>query len=222
MYIEFDLPDVPTKPDAFAQYWLRSMFISAPSNRHEINALGSTYVRLVSAALVEYEEGGKRLQEFWATHTSFNLSAMHRSTSHFESCIFNANRATNCFRRLRGDRLHDPIANALRQQKYYFSQDAIADRIREMRNEIHHLEDSVLNGQVVQGQSFALRADGPEVPHPTEENQTVKTIDRLVIGSHEISFRELVQWLKEMTDAVTKIAEVLPSSSPPPAQPNAV
>jgi hypothetical protein len=222
MYIEFDLPDVPPKPDMFAQYWLRSIFISSASTRYEINALASTYIRLVSAALVEYEEGSKRLRDFWATHTSFNLSAMHRSISHFESCIFNANRATNCFRRLRGDRLHDPIALALRQQKFSFSQDAIADRIREMRNEIHHLEDSVLDGQITQGQNFALRPDGPEVPHPTEENQTVKTIDRLVIGPHEILFRELVQWLKEMTDAVSKIAEVLPSSSPPPETPNAV
>jgi len=222
MYVEFDLPDVPSKPDAFGQFWLSSIFISSPSTRYEINALASTYVRLVNAALVEYEEGGKRLREFWATHTSFNLGAMNRSISHFESCIFNANRATNCFCRLRGDRLHDPIALALRQQKFYFPQDAIADRIREMRNEIHHLEGSVLGGQIVQGQSFALRADGPEVPHPTEENQTVKTIDRLIIGSHEIPFRELVQWLEEMTDAVSKIAEVLPTSSQPSGQPNAV
>lgn len=220
MYIEFDLPDTPPKPDAFAQYWLRSIFISSASPRYEINALATTYVRLVSAALVEYEEGSKCLRDFWGTHTSLNLSAMHRSISHFESCIFNANRATNCFRRLRGDRLHDPIALALRQKKFFFSQDTIADRIREMRNEIHHLEDSVLDGQITQGQDFTLRPDGPEVPHLTEENQTVKTIDRLVIGTHEILFRELVQWLQEMTEAVSKIAEVLPSSSPPPEEPN--
>ncbi len=216
MYVEFDLPEAPARHDAFAQYWLRSIFISSASTRYEINALASTYVRLVSAALVEYEEGSKRLRDFWEIHTSFNLGAIHRSISHFESCIFNVNRAMNCFRRLRGDRLHDPIALALRQQRFSFAQDAIADRIREMRNEIHHLEDSVLNGQITQGQNFALRPDGPEVSHATEENQTVKTIDRLVIGPHVILFRELVQWLQEMTDAVSKIAEVLPSASPPP------
>src|SRR5438128_542243 len=117
MYIEFDLPDIQPKPDAFAQYWLRSIFIRSASTRFEINALATTYVRLVSAALVDYEEGSKCLRDFWATHTSLKLSAMHRSMSHFESCIFNANRATNCFCRLRGDRLHDPVAIALRQQK---------------------------------------------------------------------------------------------------------
>lgn len=207
------MPVAQAIPDTFTQYWLRSIFIRSASTRFEINALTSTYVRLVSAALVEYEEGSKRLREFWSTHTSVNLSAMNRSTSYFESCIFNVNRAINCFRRLRGDRLHDPIALALRQQKFLFSQDEIADRIREMRNEIHHLEDSVLDGLITQGQDFALKADGPEVPHPTESNQTVKTIDRLVIGNHEILFSELVQWLEEMTVAVSMITEVLPNSS---------
>lgn len=211
------MPVAQAIPDTFTQYWLRSIFIRSASTRFEINALTSTYVRLVSAALVEYEEGSKRLREFWSTHTSVNLSAMNRSTSHFESCIFNVNRAINCFRRLRGDRLHDPIALALRQQKFLFSQDEIADRIREMRNEIHHLENSVLDGQITQGQDFALRADGPDIQHPTVDNQTVKTIDRLAIGAHEILFSELVQWLEEMTVAVSKINEVLPHSSTTPA-----
>lgn len=213
MHIQFDMPVTLPMPDAFTQYWLRSIFIGSASTRFEINALTSTYVRLVSAALVEYEEGSKCLREFWSTNTSVNLSAMNRSISHFESCIFNANRAINCFRRLRGDRMRDPIALAFRQQKFLFSRDAIADRIREMRNEILHLEDSVFDGLITQGQDFALKADGPEVPHPTEINQTVKTIDRLVIGNHEILFSELVQWLEEMTVAVSMITEVLPNSS---------
>ncbi len=222
MYVEFDIPKISPEPDAFAQYWLRSFFIRPASTRYEINALANTYVRLVSAALVEYEEGDKCLKAVWETSDSFNLGALHRSISHFEACIFNANRATNCFRRLRGDRLHDPIAIALRQQRFLFAHDSIANRIRDMRNEIHHLEESVLDGRVARGQNFALRADGPEVSHPTEQNQTVKTIDRLVIGSHEISFRELSQWLEEMMCAVSKITEVLPSTSPPPLVPNDV
>lgn len=156
MYVHFDVPPAPPLPAVFAQYWLQSFFVQSPSARYEINALANTYVRLVNAAVVEYEEGAKRLQEFWSSHSAVNLGAMHRSISHFESCIFNMNRATNCFRRLRGDRFHDPIAVALRQRRAVFAQDAVADNIREMRNEIHHLEDSVMNGLVVEGHNFAL------------------------------------------------------------------
>jgi len=78
-----------------------------------------------------------------------------------------------------------------------------------MRNEILHLEESVLNGKVLEGQSFALRPDGSEIPHPSEANQTIKTIDRLVIGSHEIKFRDLVIWLTEMMHVVARIVEAL-------------
>ena len=124
------------------------------------------------------------------------------------------NRATNCFRRLRGDRLHDPIAQALRKQRFAFSTNDVADRIREMRNKIHHLEDSVLRGQIAEGQSSALQPVGPEVPHPTEEGQTIMTIDHLVIGSNQIAFRELVQWLSEMIEAVANLVETLPNASP--------
>jgi hypothetical protein len=113
------------------------------------------------------------------------------------------------------------MAVALRQVKVAFAQDAYADRIREMRNEIHHLEDSLLSGQISEGQNTALRADGPETPHPSEENQTNMTIDRLVIGSQEILFRDLVQWLTEMISVVERLVLApLNTSSAPPA-PNA-
>ena len=219
MYIQFDLPELPPRSEAFSQFYAHSLFIQSPSARYEINALSNTYVRLVDAALVEYDEGSKRLREFWSTHSSVNLRAMNRSISHFESCILDANRATNCFRRLRGDSLHDPVALALRQEKFSFASDLIADRIRGTRNEIHHLEESVLHGKIVQGQNFALRPDGPEVPHPSEGNQTVKTIDRLTIGSHEILFSELASWLAEMTDVVSRIADAMVAASQPEVTP---
>lgn len=55
--------------------------------------------------------------------------------------------------------------------------------------------------------------NGPEVPHPKEENQTIKTIDRLVIGSNEVRFREIAEWLSEMASYAQKIADFLPNSS---------
>ena len=188
----------------------------ATSNRFEINVLATTYVRLVSAAVVEYEEGSKRLKEFWSTHSAVNLGALHRSTSHFESCIFNMNRSINCYRRLRSDKLRDPIAVALKKEKVTFARDTCSDRIREMRNEIHHLEEALLDGRITEGQNAALRADGPEAPHPLEANQTTKTFDRLVIGSHEILFRDLAQWLTEMISVVEHLV-ITPSSPTAPS-----
>ncbi len=101
MYVEFDIPEINEYPEGFPEYWLKILFIKSPSERYQINALTSTYVRLVEAALVEYRLGVTKLKEFWQTHDSFNLGAMHRAISHFETCISNMDRATNCWYRPR-------------------------------------------------------------------------------------------------------------------------
>jgi hypothetical protein len=88
-----------------------------------------------------------------------------------------------------------------------------------MRNEIHHLEDSVIGGLVAGEQNFALSPGGPEVAHPTEENQTIKTINRLVIGEHEVAFGELAQWLSEMANVIPRMVEALPNAASPSLAP---
>ncbi|BCB27992.1 hypothetical protein SKTS_28780 [Sulfurimicrobium lacus] len=122
-------------------------------------------------------------------------------------------RATNCFRRLRRDRQQDPLSQELNVEKASFATDLVAARFRTIRNEIHHLEEMVMDGRIADGQPFALKADGPEVPHPTEPNQTIKTIDRLVIGTREMRFAELATLLKEMASVAVRIAEFRPNSS---------
>jgi hypothetical protein len=109
------------------------------------------------------------------------------------------------------------LSVALNADKPSFATDAIADRFRLMRHEVHHLEELVMDGRLQEGQSFALKPDGPEIPHPTKANQTIKTVDRLTIGTREVSFVELATWLREMARVAEKIAEFGPSSSPNPS-----
>lgn len=213
MYVHIEAPEIVEYASGFPQYWLKSIFIQRVSTHYQVNALASTYVRLVEAAITEYSLGTERLREFWNTHTSFNLGAMHRSMSHFESCLSNMYRAINCYRKLRRNRNQDPLAVALNIDKPSFATDLIADRVRLMRNEIHHLEELVIEEQLLEGQPFALKPDGPETPHPTEAQQTIKTIDRLVIGEREVHFFELATWLREMASVAKKIAEFGQSSS---------
>lgn len=215
MYIHIEASEISEYASGFPQYWLKSIFVQKISNRYQINALASTYVRLVEAAISEYNLGLVKLREFWSTHTSFNQGAMHRSMSHFESCLSNMYRATNCFRRLRRHRAQDRLSVALNAEKPSFATDAISDRFRLMRHEVHHLEELVMDGRLQEGQSFALRPDGPETPHPTEANQTNKEVDRLVIGVREVLFVELATWLREMAHIAEKIAEFEPSSNVP-------
>jgi len=213
MRIEFNIPDISQAGD-FPDYWLKVMFIQSPSSRYQINALTSTYIRLVEAAVIEYRAGSTKLKEFWSTHNSINLGAMHRSVSHFEACLSNMYRATNCFRRLRRDREQDPLSLKLNIEKAVFAGDAVTAKFRLIRNEIHHLEEMVMDGRISSGQPFALKPDGPEIAHPTEIGQTIKTIDRLQIGEREVRFSELAGWLDEMLIFARRITDHLPNSKP--------
>ena len=96
MYIHIDVPNIDEHPKGFPQYWLKRVFINSISTNYQVNALATTYVRLVEAALTEYRLGQVVPKEFWNTHTSLNLGAMHRSISHFENCLFDMNRTINC------------------------------------------------------------------------------------------------------------------------------
>ena len=89
MYISIEAPDIPDYSKGFLKFWTQQLFVSSVSSDFQTNALASTYVRLVEAALIEYRLGVSMLREFWETHTSFKLSAMNRSISHFESCLSN-------------------------------------------------------------------------------------------------------------------------------------
>ena len=208
MYIFFDVPDISEYQNGFPGYWLQILFISSVSENFQINALTTTYVRLVEAALVEYRLGQARLKEYWNTHTSINLSSMHRAASHFESCISDMHRAILCFRPLRRHKdLPDSLRQVLNAEKPRFIADHVSDQLREFRNAIHHLDQRVMKGLLQQGQPIALKPDGPEVPHPTEPNQTNKTIDRLVIAELELKFADLAAWLTEMGRFAEKFAD---------------
>lgn len=213
MYVTIVVPEITDYPNGFPQFWLKSIFIRTVSTNYQVNALATMYVRLVEAALVEYKFGAEKLREFWNTHDSLALGAFNRSISHFESCLSDMYRATNCFRRLRRHKGKDPLSLKLNEEKPIFATDAVAERFRRMRHEIHHLEELVMDGRLREGQASSLRPDGPETPHPSEENQTNKSVDRLVIGDREILFTELAAWLREMGRAAQQIAEFAPSST---------
>lgn len=211
MYVQIEVPEIAQQ--STSSYWPKLIFIGSVSSRYKINALTSTYMRLVESCLFEYQAGAARLKEFWGTHDSMNLGAMHSSISHFESCLTNAYRAINCYRRLRKGGENEPISLHLNADRPSFVSDAVANRFREIRNRIHHIDTALVSDEITAGQSFVLNPTGLEVPHPTEANQTIKIIDRLAIGDLEVHFSELVDLLEEMQKFAACIADFLPKSS---------
>lgn len=210
MYVELDLPEVPEPTTSVSTFWQRYLFFESPSQNAQVNALASTYMRLVEASIVDYRLGSSALRRVWSDHNSVGLKAMHRSISHFESCVSGMHRAIAAYRRLRNHPARDPLSVYLADVKPAFISDNIAFRVRNVRDAVHHLEEKVLKGEVAEGQQIALMPDGDEVPHATELGQTIMTYDRLVIGPHQLKFADIATWLSEMAAFAGKVSEFNP------------
>lgn len=210
MIVEFELPEVSVPDSIISSFWVRFLFLGTPSQNRQVIALASTYMRLAETAIVEYQMGSEALRQVWADHTSLGLRAMHRSISHFESCISDMHRAIAAYRHLRNHRDRDPLSVYLADVKPRFITDKIAFQVRDMRDAVHHLEKLVVRGEIAEGQPIALKPEGDEFPHPTEAGQTVKTFDRLVIGPHSLKFSDIANWLTEMSSVAARIAQFDP------------
>ena len=197
VHVVLELPDVNVDYQIFSGFWLQAMFGGGISSNHQVGTLAATYVRLVESAIREYQMGVTGTKEFWSTHSGIALGAIQQATSHFESCISDMHRSIKCFTRLRRHR-HLGALSVINGRRPIFIRPSVHDKLREARDAIHHMEEMVMKGKVAQGQSTAIRADGPEVVHPSEEGQTIKTIDRLTIGSSEILLADVARWLAEM------------------------
>lgn len=199
MCVEIQLPDVKVSYTAFGNFWLNSIFVGGVSPERQIQVLASTFVRLVESAIREYNMGVARTKEYWGTHDKIALGAIQQATSHFESCISDMHRAVKCYTRLRR---HPKLGalSSLNDQRPGFVSASVHDQLRNARNEIHHMEELIMSGDVPLGKSASIRADGPEVPHPSEQNQAIKTIDRLSVGNYELKAADIRDWLLEMAE----------------------
>lgn len=211
MYIEIEIPEIKKFPNGFLGYWTKFVFIGSISSNPRVNALATTYVRLVEAALIEYRLAEAPLKEFWEESSSIKISAMHKSVAHFEACITNMYRAIRCFTWLRNNEMvPEGLRVILCTDKPTFIADKIAGRLRKVRDAIHHMEEKFMNENIPEGTSFTLYPDGFETPVEGEPGQTLKKIDLLKIGAMEIRFSELAEWLIEMGCYAEKISEYKP------------
>mgnify|MGYP001274360186 CR=1 FL=1 len=211
MYVEFDVPDIAFEVKRLGGYWLKIVFIRGITTNFQINALTTTYMRIVEAALTEYCFGQAKLKEYWSTHHAVAIGSMLRAASHFESCITDMHRAINCFTRLRRRQdLPSGFAAILQAKRPGFIAGHVSGQLRKFRDEIHHLDEMIVDGRIQEGLPIALKPDGPEVQHPSEANQTIKTIDRIVIAQRELRFSDIAMWLKDMCHVAEEIANYRP------------
>jgi hypothetical protein len=213
MHFELKLSELPEFPDGFPDYWLNILFRNNPSTvSYQVRAVITTYVRLVEAATTEYREARSLIHKAW-NDDGMGLRDNIRACAYFEACLSNMHRAVLFMRRIRNHHdVPDELKNKFKSEPQFIGP-GIAEQICNVRHAIQHLDDRLLEPfkrrrpPIPENAPFALRANGPETPIPHDPGQTLKTIDRLQIGSHEIPFSDLCKWLLGMARCAEQISE---------------
>lgn len=206
---QLEMPELTEFPNDFPGHWMNILFTKTRPDTYQIHALTTTYVRLVEAAMEDYRLARGLVDEVWVHRdpSSIPIGAHNRASAYLEACLTNMHRAVRCMNKIRNRPDVPSDLKSLIPQRVRFTEPLIADRIRDVRDAVHHLEEKVLKGRVPEQTPFMVQAVGPETPVREEPGQTLKTIDRLQIGSHEIKFLELYAWLLEMGECAEKISK---------------
>jgi len=209
MIVEVNVPQLTKYANGFPSHWMNITFFGNRPDAYKIHAIVTTYVRLVEGALVHYSQARQHVLTLWNTHTAIAMGSHNLSATYFEDCINSMHRATLCMRRIRSNREVPADLKALFPTKPRFTADVVADRLRGVRDTIQHMEEKVLKAEIPEGTPFMLTATGDETPvHDSDQpNQTLKVIDRLIIGDMQIFFAELAEWLTEMGDCAAVISK---------------
>lgn len=209
MIVRVAIPEITKYPNGFPSHWMNITFLGNRPDAYKIHAIVTTYVRLVEGAFIHYKQARHHVVTLWNTHTAIAIGSHNLSATYFEDCINSMHRATLCMTRIRGNREVPADLKALFPTKPRFTTDAIANRLRGIRDTIQHMDERVLKAEILEGTPFMLMATGVETPVPDSDqpNQTLKVIDRLAIGGQEVFFVELAEWLTEMGDCAEVISK---------------
>jgi hypothetical protein len=209
MRVQLELPELTEFPNGFPAHWLNIIFTKNRPDTYQIHAITTTYVRLVEAAMEDYRQARLRVHAVWIHRdpSSIPIGANNMASAYFEACLTNMHRAVRCMIKIRSRHDVPKDLKSLIPKKPLFTKGQVADRIRDVRDAVQHLEEKVLDGTMPEKTPFMIQAVGTETPVPEEPGQTLKTIDRLQIGNHKIKFSELCAWLMEMGECADKISK---------------
>ena len=176
-----DLPDL-SRLHAWSEWAtiLRAM-VGGGSRDHTAQVLLTNGVRLLDAAIGDYQLGRSEVLKFHAREPSeFAIGHIMRATTHFESCIWHLDRFIKHARALRGQKnAESELKELIPKDLSFFAGSPHATT--KVRNMISHLDEKLLRGELPQGTKIVLA--------PLK--------DGLSISSHEISWQQLVGWLTQ-------------------------
>jgi len=169
---------------------LNTVFRRAGPVDRQARALWTNYVRLVDHLVWEYNIARQSLQEYIDTPNN-TMSPLFRCIAHMESCINTMRRAILFARRMRNHKDSPAI------DKLAILSGDVGDRLVETRNAIEHLENSILKGDIPEGEPTTLLVQS----------------DRIGLLGNEILYSEFADWITELHKLAENLVDYHPPSS---------
>lgn len=182
MEIKFNIPDLSELKPFSVTFMMSHFFTGSGPKGRKAFALVMNFIRLVDLAIREYENGRDALCEFATTINGFGLHLTIRASAHFEVCISTLKRSVYLLKRIQK---HPEVPQSLKDLLPRGSRVLPGQgehQILDMRNAIQHLEERIITGEIMAGQSLGLM--------PSE--------DCIELGGCRILYPDLAEWLREL------------------------
>jgi hypothetical protein len=194
-----DLSDLPAQSEWMA---LRRGLAGGGSKDHTAYTLQANCVRLLDAALRDYDFGRHEIAQFHARPPSaFGLTSLIAASSHFESCIWHLERFIKHARALRALKSAETELKQIIPKGLSIFEPSVESRITALRHMVSHLERAAQRGELPPGTSI--------MPMCREHG--------LTLSQYVIGWDELAQWLRDAHECVSNIAKFVPSDTRPGA-----
>jgi hypothetical protein len=164
--------------------------------------LFTNFVRLTDKALREYDAARAELLVFVSPHPGLRVSPYLRAIDHMENCVSATHRAVLNARALRENRIGRGAPTLTQRQE---------ERLKFLRNAVEHSDEKLLGKQKYKSSPIFDKAD----PYSLRLSNT-----SMVIGSHILTYKELVSAMTKCHQTIEKIRGV-PTGTPSPEFPNA-
>lgn len=195
MKVEFNIPELDDSGIRSGRILQRIFRAEGPKN-YQDNAVLENLVRLTHHAAVEYNLGREGTHKYWnPSGATLHMGAIHRATTHFETCVTNVHRAIRFLQVIRQNEQILPNARGNLPIALGIYGEDLQTKIRNFRHAIQHQEERLLKGNIAEGEIFMTLPTGDEV---TVENQSVLTVDRLELGKEQLKFSDLAQCITDL------------------------
>jgi hypothetical protein len=196
--IDEQVPDLSSLKPNLVRMALRRLFQSAGPTDHTTYALSMNTIRLGDLCVDEYQNARAAILDWHSKRTNSGLSYVARASGHFEACIWAIERMLRHVKVLRSALFVPPAIKQLLPKSLLLLRGDQEKMLIDIRDAVTHFEGLLLQGEIPEGSSLAVVANG----------------GNLEIGDLRVSIKRLADWIRELHGCAERLADYGGDASP--------